>query len=658
MPPTDPSAALASLLSLLMAARRGRRAGVVRQILLLLADARVPPPIRISAAARVLRFIPDKPRPVRQVVRALTVDLSPSRALDLLRQLQHHLEKSSALDELIEARERRVRLVCPRCRVRLARVEMIKHLWHEHGLALNRGKTRAAERIATEFQAAHASTGNTEPLDCVAELTGVAGLRRWLAEDELPAEEVAPLLGSAAGHGAGLCPGCFAEVPAAVTPLPPALVLANGRLAGDGYSVGIGGNAWIRTLAVAVPAQPRADSHRTLAPRFAGTLAASFVLAIALFLAPTPRFMFMGLAIAALAYLVVGLPRPGRTSDDAIIDAAWERLAPNLVEREEAARFLTRLCLVSMDRGNPDKRVRILAMVASRAALRADESDAELQLLAAAWVLQVLDVARFGRDVVAGIATFAAMGFSGERSSDFAEFVVAAYLTRERNPGDLARLRILLIGAAFEAGLVPRDLLDLWAGAPNLKRVMAVEPTHRLGLLFGLWRTREGHAWHSVGHGDTVFDLARRRPRTAQGLLARFPDLLLLHRPERGIEDLIGPVLVCARGVAIGEHLTADPDVEVQLANGGRELIFGRHRIEAPGKLPEDFPEVVRRWLRFRADVLVPFIDGYLSPGADAITRRVLGPFCRQCKACGMISAMGCGFIGRATSLSDGISRE
>ena len=263
-------------------------------------------------------------------------------------------------------------------------------------------------------------------------------------------------------------------------------------------------------------------------------------------------------------------------------------------------------------------------------------------------MLQVEDATRFGLDAVGGIAALAALGFIGERSADFAEFVVGAYFARERGDGEVGRLRVLLLAAAFDAGLVPRDLFDIWAAAPNLKRAMTQEPTHRLALLFGLWRSREARAWHSVGHGDTVFDLARKLPRDAADLLARFPDVLLWHRPERAVEDAIGPVLICARGVAIAGQLGVDPFTSVRLESGGRVLIFGRHRIEARGPLPADFPEIARRWLRFRAEWLPTLSEGYLVAGTPDVSQRVLAPFCRRCGSCRAVSAVGCGAVGRA----------
>jgi hypothetical protein len=366
--------------------------------------------------------------------------------------------------------------------------------------------------------------------------------------------------------------------------------------------------------------------------------------------APSVAWLTVGLGQALLVYLLVRFARMPHEPDEQAIDVAWQRLAPEVAERDDAARFLTRLCLVSLGRGDPQTRAKTLIVLEARAGGRADESDAELQLLAAASVLQVEDAGRYGRDAVAGVADLASAGFRGEHPADFAEFVVAAYLARDRDPGDLARLGVLLTGAAFEAGLVPRDLRDLWRCAPNLKRVTGVEPAHRLGLLHGLWRTREATAWESVGEALTVFELARRVPRTAAGVLSRFPDLLLFHRPAPEVESLVGPVLVCARGVAVGGKLTADPDAEVRVVARGRELILGRHRVAVGGRLPAEFAGVVKQWLRFRADALVPFIDGYLAGGGGDAARRVMVPFCRKCLACGTVSVVGRGVVGRAVA--------
>ncbi|MBA4187291.1 MAG: hypothetical protein C0467_04650 [Planctomycetaceae bacterium] len=647
MPFPDLTAQLESLLARLATLPRGERVAFVYQILPLLADPRISLSIRITAAARVLQSIPDRRRPVRRVARALSAGVSSNRALERLRQVQNQIEACSALDDLIDAREQRVKMACPRCKIRLPRIEMVKHLWHEHRLTLHRRKTRTTSRTAADLQLAYATTGDPAALDRIAELYGPAGLRRWMAELKGPPEELAPLLASAAEHGAGLCPACFAELPAAVTAMPTPLELANGRLSGEGYAVQLGGNAWVRTCAVSGPGQPTERSGLAPTARLSATVVGSCVVLAVLLFASSRPITLAGLVVGAIAYLAVRFAWRERDLDDEAVDVAWKQVFPAFVERDGAAGYLSRLCLTSLGRGTPEQRVELLTFIVASAASRADESDAELQLLATASVLQIEDSRRFGRDAVAGIAALAAIGFTGQLSADFAEFVVAAYLKQNREEGELNRLRVLLFATAFEAGLVPRDLRTLWAAAPNLKRAMSAESAPRLRLLFGLWQTREAQAWHAVGHGDTVFDIARKLPRDAASTLARFPDLLLSHRPERAVEDLIGPVLICVRGVAVAGQLVADPDAEVRLEADGRVLAFGRHRIEAREPLPNDFPVVVRRWLQFHAEWLTTLDEGHSATGTPAVAERVLAPFCQRCGECGVISAVGCGEVGR-----------
>jgi hypothetical protein len=648
MSESEPRQALNALVARLRATPRARRPELIRHLLPLIASSRLPIPVRIAAAAQILRFIPDRLPPVRRITRALTVGLSPQRSLDRLRQLQHQVDKCNTLDELIEIREQRLQLTCPRCRIRLPRIEMIKHLWHKHRLTLDSGKTHTLRRAISKLKSQHVATGDTDPLDRVAGIAGAAGLRRWLADDDTSAEELAPLLHEAAERGVGLCPACFAYLPATIQTIPPPLVLSKGRLAGDGFAVAVREKRWFRTLTLTTPDRKLSVGRRSLTPRGVGILVAALALFLTLAFAPSIPFAIAGSLIALCAYIAIRLNQTSPDSrDDRIIDVAWLRIVPTQAEKKAATRILTRMCLSSLGRGDPIIRAGMLNQIIARAQKKCGTDDEELQLLAAASVVHVEDEAQFGRDVVAGIAALAADAFMGILPSVYAEYVVACYLTHERDPGNLARLRILLIAAAFQAGLVPRDLFDLWAGAPNLKRAMAMEPAHRLGLLFGVWRTREAQAWKSVSPATTVFDLARTSPPTAARVLAEFPDLLLYHRPERHVEDIVGPLLICCRGVAVAGQLTADPDAEVELAVNGRELVFGRHRIELNFKLSAEFVELIRRWLRFRVEAVVPYIDGYLSHGSGESSSRVLRPFCRKCSSCGTLSVVSVGAVGR-----------
>ena len=650
---------------------------VLDAVVPLLAERKIPSVTRVLAAAKVLRGRPDRLAVVRPVVRALTRRMSLDRGLDRLRQLEHQLEKSRALDVLIARRERRVKMDCPRCGVRLPRVEMVKHLWHEHALTLEKGKIRGVERAVGELKAAHAAGGEVAPLDRGFLLAGPVARRAWVASSEPTADETAALRAAAQERGAGLCPGCFTELAAPSPPLPPPLALADGRLAGDGYEVRVGGSEWVRTVTASTPSgRAKAGGERVLGPRGAGTVAAlPLVLGAffaALFAPPdvvSPFHLSGALLLAACAaYAWVRYRRdPPAKPDDAAVDAAWSSVARKLVGRVGAARFLTRLCRASLGRGDHIERVAVLNGILEHSAEKAADSPEVRQLLAAARVLRVEDGGRAGRDRVAGIGSLAAVAFKGELPTDYADAVVGCFLDRDPPPdsGERARLRVLLIAAAFDAGLKPRTLIDLWGVAPNLRRAMAVEPLFRLGLLAGVWQTRNARPWEPAGKtgvksaarsrgvaaADSVFELCKTAPNVSGRVLADFPDLLLFHRPDAAIEAEVGPVLVCARGVSVGGVVVADPDAAIEVVKGGRfggafELVFGPHRVKLTRRLPDEFLDTLREWLRFRADVLLPFIDGYLEPASGELTRRVLGPYSRKCGSCGTVSAVAVGKIG------------
>jgi hypothetical protein len=639
-------------------------ASVVARVAPLLGDRSIPASIRIAAAARVLQALPDRIEVVKRTIRPLVAGLSPLRRLERLYQLQHQMERSRALDRLIERREPRIKMDCPRCGVRLPRIDMIKHLWHEHGLSLIRGKVRRPERNFEDLKSRHAESRDTTVLDRAGLIAGSDGLRAWAATNDLPADDLAPLLASAEEHRAGLCPGCLAELPEPLAPLLPPLALADARLGGDGYLVEIKGTDWFGTILVSTPASmvaARGAGGPVLGPRGTATVAAAAILLLGLlvvFLVPSSiifRFALGTIGLAAVVYgLLSLLLRPPAPAEDRVIDAAWtilaRRIIGSLTPTEDELRFLTRLCRASFGRGDRDARTGDLSRVIESSESQASRSDAALRLLAAARVLQVEDGAVHGRDRVAGLAAVAAAGLRGEQPIEFAEYAAECVLGGDSNPdsGDRARLRMLLIAAAFEAGMKPRNLIDLWAVAPALRRLMAVEPLHRLGLLHGVWMMEKLRQWERIAPAETVFELCRIAPNRSGRTLVQFPDLLLDCLPAAGREDL--RILICARGVAVGGVMLADPDSEVRVTGGQRRgymLVFGPHRIPLERRPPRKFAGTVREWLQFRATVLLPFIDRYLAPGPAEITNRVLQPFVVRCR-CGVASAVAVGKRGRA----------
>jgi hypothetical protein len=539
---------------------------------------------------------------------------------------------------------------------------MIKHLWHEHGVFLEAGKVRSPLRIVETLKQEQVTTHDTTLLDRVSVMADPAAMRAWAAESDPIAEDLAVLRVEAEWQGQGLCPTCLADMPSGVLPLPPPLVLRKGRLAGDGYVVKVGGTQWLRTLTVSEPRRALRfgpDRGRGVGPRGAASLAAlplvlgALVAAVLLPQVVAPFLIVIWILIVAIAAygFVLAVRRPLPPANDRAVDTAWTVLARRLIGKRDATRFLTRLCRTSLGQGEYLERVALLNRVRDRARREAGQSDKWMQLLAAVEVLQIEDAVRLGRDRVAGIAALAAAGFRGEQSTDFAEYVIECYLTPERSKADLARLRILLQGEALGAGMRPRDLIDLWGVAPNMRRAMAVEPLHRLALLSGVWQLRNSRPWNRIGPADTVFELARIAPNLSGRVLADCPDLLLYCQPEPQVQSELGAVLVCGRGVVVAGVMVADPDAEVRVVRSGRfgggwELVYGRHRIRLAHKLPDAFVTQLRKWLEFRATVLLPFIDGYLQPGSREVHDRILRPFSRRCRHCGSVSAVTAGRVG------------
>ncbi|MBP3955916.1 hypothetical protein J8F10_11530 [Gemmata sp. G18] len=602
-PTDDPRAVLVRLVVRLRAAAPADREQVVSQLLPLLANPRVPLAVRFAAAGRALDAVPDTPRGVRGVVRALTGRISASRGLARLRHLQRLTERSDALDAVIARRERKVKMSCPRCDARLPRPEMAKHLWHEHGLMLVRKKTRSRARAVGAIRRAHAATGDPALIDRAIAIDGERAVR-FLAAETATEDETAPLRAAARERGVGLCPSCFTEVVPRASLLPPALALADGRLAGDGFVA--------RGLRVS-PARARA------------TLAAASAMIVFTLLVP----FWLALVLSGVAYaLTRAILGTKTTPDDRAIDAGWRKLARALADRD-SARLLTRLCLTSVGLGDPFERASVLNAVVARA--RANP--AERQLLAVALALQMDDSGRFGRDRAAGVAELIAPVFRGDQSADFAEFVLAAYLRVPRDPAERARLRVLVLLAAFRAGLTARDVLDLCDVAPHVATTVQISPNY-VAMMYGMWVNRAKRPWERVGKARTVFDAVTASPTTTGKLLAHEPGLMLVCETDPDAEAELGPVLVALGGVAVGGVLATDPEGNVRLESNGRVLVFGAHALRVSGRLSETFAEELEAWLRFRAEVLAGYPAAFLDSEA-AHTSRLLAPFVAQCETCG-----------------------
>jgi hypothetical protein len=477
---------------------------------------------------------------------------------------------------------------------------MAKHLWHEHGLVLVRGKTRNRARMVDAIRREYAALGDPALFDNAVAIGGEAAVGVWAA-DTASEEEALPICADAGARGASVCPVCFGFVPPAVPEVPP-LAVAGGRLAGDGF------------VAVAPVARPRVTA----------TIAAAVVLvAVTVFV-----HVSLGFVCAIVAYFVALLASwPRGAPEDRAVDAAWRKLAPRLADRRDAARFLARLCVTSAGRGDPFERANTLQRVIARAR----DNPAERQLLAPALALQVDDAAKFGRDRAAGIADLVAMAFRGEQPADFAEFVLTACASGD--VGERARLRVRLYAAAFAAGLSPHAVIDLCGAAPQLAGAMRLPP-FQVALLYGVWVHSANPPWAPLGGAQTVFELTATSPATAARLLSQVPGLLLVCATPPNVLAELGPVLVTAGGVSVGGTVVSDPAADVRVETGGLELVFGKKQFRLTRAVPEEFAEVLKAWLKFRAEVFAAYPAAYL-PTERPPESDLLAPFVARCPECG-----------------------
>ncbi len=581
-----------------------------------LADANIPIDLRVRAAARAIRSSSNSRDALRRIAAAVTSGLSPLAALTRLRAVQARMRRSKALDALIERRERRLRVSCPRCQARLGLAAMARHLYEAHGLILDRSRARRPEKLAKALRKRYAAARDTTLLDEAATLSAPAALRAWAARTRPPGTDLGPLLDVAAARGCGLCPRCLAELTPSIEQLPPPLGLSGGRLSGDGYVVDVRGPDGFRTCSIIGPSgvlRSGLDGRRAVGPRAAGLVASGAAIAVA---AALHLSVGVALGVAGVSYIAARLLRgPLPAADRRAIDRAWSDLIPRLPRGPSRDRFVTRLCQASVGEGDPDERAASLTDIG--------KPPTNPYARAAARYLQTSDAVRLGIDRVGALGRLLSVGIGGDEGVAFAEYVADLFLNHRPAPADAARLRVLALEGAFAAGLTPRALADVWAACPRLGDLMGGLPLSRLGLQFGVWAFASDPPWASVGGTGTVFELARVAPTLAGRVMLEHPDLLLFHRPP-GVDDPLDWVLVCARGVVVNRKLLADTDAEGRLGS------------------------TTRRLLKLRSEQLLPLLDVALAP---APSHPSLATLARRC-VCGADVFVSTGRVGRVAKFA------
>jgi hypothetical protein len=608
--------------------------------------------LRVNVAGRLIDAMPDRIESIGPIVRALTAGLGRVRTLERLVQLQSRVEKSEVIDTLVADAERTTKLKCPKCSAKLTRPALIKHLWKKHRLVYEHGGARepgpVVERAVEEF----ARDREPEQIDRVYAVTEQLYAE---AEPRQIHQAILSRLGGqhddaellrkeAAEAEAGLCPSCYSMVPPSVPPLLPPLALASGRLLGEGYAV----EAQRRRVAITYPdgsvdrvpdPNDRSGTREFAAKVGAGVAAAALVFAAAMPrdavkpLLPTVALSLLSIgAYTGLLYRERKVPKP----DARALDAAWAELAPGIGRSPRAIRFLTRLCRSSLGVGTVEERSKAVWELVEHAAVLAEKGPPQTQLLAAVRLLQAHDSARIGKEWVNQLLAAWEPFLRGEVTPVYAEAVAEMLLDSPLfSDRDAARLRVQLPVAAFDAGLSPAGLNALAERCPNFGRVLAGN-SDWFDLLYELWRMKSTRPWETVaGAAQSVLDLTKKGGGI-KALLA-YPDTLLVGEFDPPFDKELGDILIGRRGVTLGDFTTADADAEVTTETtrkGTNVLVFGQHRIATERKIPDKVVRVLKGWLKFRAERLMPAAGRSAAAAVPERVQQLLAPLAVECPMC------------------------
>jgi hypothetical protein len=631
----------------------------------LLQSKKVSPQLRVIVAAKLVASLPDNPESVGPVVRSLTAGLGKLKTLERLSQLDARLKSSNVISSLLAKAERETKLKCPKCPVTFTRPELIKHLWTKHGKRYGPKGVQAATSIIEEAVVAVTPETDGEAIDRVYSATTLlfpkAEPRQVhqaiLSRSRPQAEEVEPLCRAAREKHCGLCPACFTELRPVILPLPDPLVVDRDRVLGEGYSVDVSPrrvtvrypNGDLEELADA----PRpVDSRRQAVTWGTALTAVGAGLAGVLPLSGARPFgiAFLGCLAGLGTYAWLRFGRSRRSGQVQAVDVAWTELSPRIGRSPVAVRFLTRLCRGSLGIGDVGERSRVLMDLVKQSSVLAEKNSANAQLYAVASVLQSNDYARIGKQWTTNLLDLFRPVFRGESTVLFAEAVAECLTaTDELTDKEAIALRFLLPAAAFDAGHNPPGLAALAEQLPNFGRLVG-GTLNWFELLHEVWKGRTTQPWASaVGPAQAVFEYIRLKPNSMVRTLSEFPDTLLVATLDPEFDAVFGEILIGRRGVTVGDVTLADPtaDIRGDVVKGTTPvLVFGPHRLQMPKKVSDRVLRVLKGWVRYYAERLLPAAGSSANVPPSRISERLLSGTDQTCSHCGIVCRVRTGEVG------------
>jgi len=612
----------------------------------------IPLPLRLAAAGKLLAAVPDDPQTVYPVVQAIALGTSRIRRLERLLHLQRMVETCATLDVIVEEAEQKAKLDCPRCDERLSRSKLIAHLWAKHGLmyherqavpprALLDGLITAAatERTPARIEEAFAASRAYEP-KASNRLVFQALSARGLPEPG----EVEQLADMAQDDRAGLCPVCLQAVPCPVPPLPPPANLAFGRVSAEGYEARVVDTATKREIHFErIAGEPESMPGARLSRRAAATWLAVAVLAgtAALVVGLPTRWMspwvvaFVGMGVAFLAYAVRRITKAKwPDADETALATAWAELAPGLGRSERAIRFLMRLTRLSLTIGDPAARASDVYDLAEKVPTLAHRDPQSMQLAAAVRLLSVFDRIRMGRAKLVDAALLFRDVFDGTCDWIYGETLAELILDDAalRN-GDDRRLGVMILGLAFDAGWSTGDIGNASRFLPQVRRLLYGDSIEYLAQLQRAHLGFDQSLWERLGGAEPMTTFAERQPQLARQILSRHPDAVLKLDCRRDVESELGPLVLTARGPAIGAVLV-DAAMPMECTAAEKRpfrITLGASRIPSRLAVPDSFFAMLRAWAKYSAKLPKEADVGVASSTAKQQLERLAA----ACPICG-----------------------
>lgn len=640
----------------------------------LMLDRDIPSRSQIASLASLLRERGIDAKQRQRLVQAIIANRKPQRSLGILQKLEQITGPRPEIDSVKPSLQEQVSSPCPRCGIELSREQMIDHLWKEHRVLLQGQKIREPWGLMEEwFRAGNGRISSSLLRRCkqMAQVLdpeyGMTRLHRLLLSSGIASHEARRnLTADAQEQQATLCPHCYGltTVPEPELCLP--LNYYQGRLSGGGYCVELNEHQGVTTsLEMSLPDGevhhgPGPDSQLTVhgAILVAAGPFAILALLFALELIPlsvSPAILvLLTLLLGFFASLIVwGRWQSKRPVFERVIDLAWQRFVPMVLDEEfhlSHSEFLARLAVSSHDHGSPPLRISSLARVLPFLEKQVREHPKVASHLSAVQRLLVNDAVRSENyDPVPLVAKELARCLEGKMPLAYGEALLFEWKTDWWTAGHLARLKVQICDAAFEAGYEVKYLMELGQSYPAFGAVLEIDnPTH-LALLRLIWTLRRTSPWEDqAGPARDVFDVAEE-PEFDE-LFEQFPDLLLWSMDRhfhvavirRGAANRDEPLELCivSRGLAIQGVLFELIPREISYMS--RKLVTQRgyevsmedsrfHFREEPSELLRDLD----RWFRYVfRDLLTSSeqVFRWESPDRAAQLRSRGALLCRECR--------------------------